>query len=115
MAVTIELLLYCITGILIVAAGLILLFFFVVAIYRLAFHPLARIPGPSLAAVSNIWLAFHVRKGRSRVLGKTLHHTYGPAVRVGPNEVWFNSEEAFKHIYGALLTLPYSLKSQTWL
>ncbi|KAF4508220.1 hypothetical protein G6O67_004629 [Ophiocordyceps sinensis] len=30
----------------------------------------------------------------------TLHQKYGDAVRVGPNEVWFNSKEAFDQIYG---------------
>ena len=71
-------------------------------VYRLLFHPLARIPGPKLAALSNVWQAHHVRDGRSCELGKTLHLKYGPVVRVGPNEVWFNSEEAFKEIYRTL-------------
>jgi hypothetical protein len=77
-----------------------LLSLFTVAIYRLIFHPLARVPGPRAAAISTIWQACHVRDGRSRELGKTLHKKYGPVVRVGPNEVWFNSGEAFKNIYG---------------
>ncbi|TDZ19584.1 Cytochrome P450 monooxygenase sdnT [Colletotrichum orbiculare MAFF 240422] len=34
-------------------------------------------------------------------LGKTLHRQYGSVVRVGPNEVWFDSVDAFKHIYRA--------------
>lgn len=70
-----------------------------VAVYRLCLHPLARVPGPRLAAVSNIWHALHVRDGRMLQLGKTLHKQYGPVVRVGPNEVWFDSKEAFKSIY----------------
>ncbi|KAH6842179.1 cytochrome P450 [Chaetomium sp. MPI-CAGE-AT-0009] len=60
-----------------------------------------QVPGPRAAAVSNIWQACHVRDGRARELGKTLHQKYGPVVRVGPNEVWFNSGEAFKNIYRA--------------
>ncbi len=71
----------------------------ILVIYRLFFHPLARIPGPRLAAVSNIWHARQVRDGRARELGKSLHQRYGPVVRVGPNEVWFNSAEAFREIY----------------
>jgi hypothetical protein len=70
------------------------------AIYHLLLHPLARIPGPRLAALSNIWQGLYVRKGRTRELGRTLHRTYGPIVRVGPSEVWLNSREAFKQIYG---------------
>jgi hypothetical protein len=68
-------------------------------VYRLFFHPLAHVPGPRLAAISNIWQARHVRDGRARELGKVLHRVYGPVVRVGPNEVWFNSAEAFREIY----------------
>ncbi|KAK2040622.1 cytochrome P450 [Colletotrichum somersetense] len=69
--------------------------------YRLLLHPLARVPGPRLAAISNVWYAWQVRKGRMLKMGKTLHKRYGPAVRVGPNEVWFDSADAFKHIYRA--------------
>jgi hypothetical protein len=71
-----------------------------VALYRLLLHPLAQVPGPKLAAVSNVWHARHVRNGSIFLLGKSLHEKYGPVVRVGPNEVWCNSKEAFKHIYG---------------
>lgn len=77
-----------------------------IIIYRLVFHPLAGIPGPKLAAVSNIWHAYHVKNGRMVHLGKTLHRQYGPVVRVGPNEVWFNSKEACQTIYGKVLLPP---------
>ncbi|PFH57175.1 hypothetical protein XA68_15404 [Ophiocordyceps unilateralis] len=72
-----------------------------VAMYRLWLHPLAHVPGPRLAAVSNIWYALQIRNGRGVELATTLHRKYGEAVRVGPNEVWFNSSEAFDQIYGA--------------
>ncbi|KAK4120126.1 cytochrome P450 [Parathielavia appendiculata] len=72
---------------------------FTIAIYRILFHPLARVPGPRVAALSNIWQGLYVRKGRIHELAKTLHKQYGPVVRVGPNEVWFNSREAFRQIY----------------
>jgi hypothetical protein len=70
-----------------------------IAVYRLYFHPLSRIPGPRLAALSNIWQAYHARNGRMLELGKTLHRRYGKAVRVGPSSVWFDSKEAFSKIY----------------
>ncbi|PIA93190.1 Pisatin demethylase [Cercospora beticola] len=70
-------------------------------IYRLFFHPLARVPGPRLAAISNVWYAYHARNGDMLRLGKTLHRKYGHAVRVGPNEVWFDSKKAFAKIYSA--------------
>ncbi|KAK1753876.1 cytochrome P450 monooxygenase sdnT [Echria macrotheca] len=81
--------------------GAILLVSLLTAIYRLTLHPLSAIPGPKWAAVSNIWLARHVRDGRMLALGKRLHDDFGPVVRVGPNEVWFNSRDAFRLIYNA--------------
>nr|A0A1B4XBI3.1 RecName: Full=Cytochrome P450 monooxygenase sdnT; AltName: Full=Sordarin/hypoxysordarin biosynthesis cluster protein C [Sordaria araneosa]BAV32164.1 cytochrome P450 monooxygenase [Sordaria araneosa] len=75
--------------------------FVALAIYRAHLHPLAAIPGPKLAALSSAWQAYHARNGRMLVLGKTLHAVYGPIVRVGPNEVWLNSPDAFRSIYGA--------------
>ncbi|KAK5654755.1 hypothetical protein OQA88_7080 [Cercophora sp. LCS_1] len=72
-----------------------------IVLYRLFFHPLSLIPGPRLAAISSIWYAHHVRDGRMLKVATTLHKKYGPAVRVGPNEVWFDSREAFSIIYGA--------------
>jgi hypothetical protein len=71
----------------------------VVIFYRLFLHPLSRVPGPRLAAISNIWHAYYARNGRMLELGKNLHKKYGPVVRVGPNEVWFDSVEAFKTMY----------------
>lgn len=70
-----------------------------VALYRLYLHPLARVPGPKLAAVSNIWHAYHARNGHMFELACTLHQKYGEVVRVGPDELWFNSIEAFDKIY----------------
>ncbi|KAB5549552.1 cytochrome P450 [Coniochaeta sp. 2T2.1] len=72
-----------------------------ISLYRLFLHPLSSVPGPKSAALSNAWLAWHARNGRVRELGKTLHRKYRPVVRVGPNEVWFDSKEAFKFIYNA--------------
>lgn len=74
----------------------------VVVTYRLHFHPLANVPGPRWAAVSNVWDALQVRNGRVGQLAIALHQKYGDAVRVGPNEVWFNSKEAFAQIYGTV-------------
>ncbi|KAG5953282.1 hypothetical protein E4U53_006144 [Claviceps sorghi] len=70
-----------------------------IALYRITLHPLARIPGPKLAAVSNVWYARKIARGSLAKLGLELHRKYGDIVRVGPNEVWFNTTEAFDQIY----------------
>ncbi|KAJ4165449.1 hypothetical protein LMH87_007082 [Akanthomyces muscarius] len=67
--------------------------------HRLFLGPLSRIPGPRLAALSNLWYARHARNGSTAAMAKQLHRQYGPAVRVGPKEVWFNTKEAYDQIY----------------
>lgn len=81
-----------------------------VGVYRVTLHPLSRVPGPRLAALSNVWYAYQVRNGRAAHLGRTIHLKYGPVVRVGPNEVWMNSKLAFKTIYSATRYTTPSLK-----
>ncbi|ATY60716.1 Cytochrome P450 [Cordyceps militaris] len=71
--------------------------------HRLFFDPFSRIPGPRLAAVSNIWFAYHTRNGATAAMAKKLHRRYGPVVRVGPTEVWFDTKEAFDQIYNRRL------------
>ncbi|KAK4176540.1 putative cytochrome P450 E-class, group I [Triangularia setosa] len=71
------------------------------AVYRVYLHPLARIPGPKLAALSSAWLGRYVISGRVRELTRRLHEEYGAVVRVGPGEVWVCSAEGFRGIYVA--------------
>lgn len=68
-------------------------------VYRLYLHPLAKIPGPRLAAITSLWYVYQVRQGRMAVLNKDLHKKYGPVVRISPNDVSFDSKEAFQAIY----------------
>ncbi|KAG5993959.1 hypothetical protein E4U43_003351 [Claviceps pusilla] len=82
-------------GVLVMAAVTIV----TVALYRITLHPLARIPGPKLAAMSNVWYARKIARGKMAKLGLDLHRRYGDVVRVGPDEVWFNTTEAFDQIY----------------
>ena len=70
-----------------------------VVVYRLFFHPLARIPGPKTGAITTLWFAYQARKGRARELTQMLHDKYGPIVRVTPNMVWFNTAEGFREVY----------------
>jgi hypothetical protein len=87
-------------GVLSVLPAVLICYLSGVVLYRLFLHPLARVPGPKAAALSNVWYARHVRDGRMLQLAKGMHRDYGPAVRVGPNEVWFDSKEAFRIVYG---------------
>lgn len=85
-------------------------FFSVICVYNLCLHPLSSVPGPRSAAMSNLWLARHARDGRLAELARSLHEQHGEAVRVGPNEVWFNSKTAFKAIYSKLNCLHWVMR-----
>lgn len=59
------------------------------------------IPGPKTFAFTKWRLAFEDWRGtRTRTI-HILHQKYGPVVRIGPNEVSFNSLSALRTIYGA--------------
>ncbi|KAI8623342.1 benzoate 4-monooxygenase cytochrome P450 [Xylariaceae sp. FL1651] len=68
--------------------------------YNLLYHPLAKLPGPRLAAVSNISYSYWFLGGRQPYKILDLHLKYGPVVRLAPNEVSFNSAASWRDIYG---------------
>jgi hypothetical protein len=67
--------------------------------YILFLHPLASIPGPKRALLNYKWYSLMVRDGRARDIALKLHKRYGHAVRIDVNEVWFDTENAFRIIY----------------
>ena len=80
-------------SLLVPVAAAVLLYYALRSVYRLLFHPLARIPGPKLAALSTIYetyfdlLAAPGDGGRFYWQIERLHARHGPIVRIGPNEV----------------------------
>src|SRR5271156_5155469 len=70
------------------------------AIRRLYFSPLSKVPGPKLAAVSTLYYTFHEFYGDRHFFIDRLHHKYGPLVRIGPNYVSISEPSAVKEIYG---------------
>ncbi|KAK5037070.1 hypothetical protein LTR13_004875 [Exophiala sideris] len=84
--------------------------------YRLTLHPLAKYPGPILWAISPVPSIYYLLIGRISFQYKILHDKYGrglgltqpdfvlreagPVVRVMPNELAFNTAQAFEDIYG---------------
>lgn len=66
----------------------------------LVLSPLSRIPGPKPFAITRWRLACEDWKGTSTRAIYELHQKFGPAVRIGPSMVSFNSLTALRTIYG---------------
>ncbi|KAK8221457.1 cytochrome P450 [Phyllosticta capitalensis] len=68
-------------------------------LYQAVLHPLAKYPGPRLAAVINLWKAYHVAVGDYEHAILALHQKYGSVVRIGPNHVDISSADAVKDVF----------------
>ncbi|PSN72204.1 cytochrome P450, partial [Corynespora cassiicola Philippines] len=69
--------------------------------YRRRIHPLSRYPGPFWYSVSTIPAGISLLRGRYAFENKRLHDKYGKSlIRVSPNELSFNTAQAFQDIYG---------------
>ncbi|ANZ73633.1 BA75_01641T0 [Komagataella pastoris] len=68
-------------------------------IYPLYFHPLSKVPGPKVAAITRQWILYQTwSENRNKTILK-LHHKYGTIVRIGPNEVDISDASYIKDIY----------------
>ncbi|KAJ6021301.1 cytochrome P450 monooxygenase [Penicillium herquei] len=67
--------------------------------YRLFLHPLAKYPGPPLAAITNWYSAYHAWKGNLHTHNRKLHEKYGDIIRYGPNSIDFNTHSGMNTIY----------------
>jgi cytochrome P450 len=74
-----------------------LTFYLIISSYLRLFH----FPGPRVYSFTKWRLAYDDYTGRRTRKIHALHQQYGQAVRIGPNELSFNSLSALKSIYGA--------------
>ncbi|KAL8920142.1 MAG: hypothetical protein Q9172_004624 [Xanthocarpia lactea] len=72
---------------------------FVVGLYRLFLHPLAKIPGPFIAKFTSLWHVYHNYRGNDSTLIRELHRQQGKIVRIGPNAVDIADGAALQPIY----------------
>ncbi|XP_014550458.1 hypothetical protein COCVIDRAFT_43024 [Bipolaris victoriae FI3] len=70
-------------------------------IYNLFFHPLRKIPGPWMAAMTPLPDFWHdaVRRGNYIWEIQKMHRKYGPIVRINPNEVHIDDPSYYQNIY----------------
>ncbi|KAJ5555406.1 hypothetical protein N7535_007841 [Penicillium sp. DV-2018c] len=83
------------------AAGCLLVLWVTYSIvYAFYLSPLRSFPGPKLWAISRIPSNASVLRGHNHLDILALHKQYGPILRIGPNELAFNTPQAFRDIYG---------------
>lgn len=69
--------------------------------YRLSpLHPLYKYPGPPLARITKFYFVFGSMSGKQYLWAKKIHDKYGDIVRIGPNELSFNSPSYVHPILG---------------
>ncbi|KAF2634512.1 cytochrome P450 [Massarina eburnea CBS 473.64] len=70
-------------------------------VYRLVLHPLAKFPGPRLAAATTWYEAYYdiVQGGQYSKKISELHDLYGPVLRVTPDEIHIRDSRFFDTVY----------------
>ncbi|KAH8157980.1 hypothetical protein CIB48_g10264 [Xylaria polymorpha] len=76
-------------------------FFAAKVIYRLYFHPLAKFPGPKLAAGTFLYEGYYdaIKRGKYVHKIEELHRQYGPIIRINPQEIHVYDPTFFDSVY----------------
>ena len=85
------------------------------AVHNLYLHSLSHFPGPRLWAISRIPYVWNLAKGDLTQRTKDLHESYGPIVRLAPNELSFIDGQAWHDIYGRHHGKPSFPKNPLWM
>ncbi|KAL6796896.1 cytochrome P450 [Trichoderma sp. SZMC 28012] len=73
--------------------------FFSSLVYKLAFHPLAKYPGPLIASLTDWYTVYWIAEGGRHLELDKQHKKYGKFVRFGPNRLSINSAKASRDLH----------------
>ncbi|KAF2667975.1 trichodiene oxygenase [Microthyrium microscopicum] len=70
-------------------------------VYRITFHPLAKFPGPKLAAMSTMYEFWFdgIKGGKYTQEVARMHSQYGPIIRIGPEQLHCNDPAFTDKVY----------------
>ncbi|KAF5579169.1 cytochrome P450 monooxygenase monooxygenase, partial [Fusarium subglutinans] len=75
--------------------------FSIIVTYRLLFSPLAKFPGPKIAASTHLYESYYDywKQGQYYKVIQRMHEKYGPIVRVTPDELLINDPDFYDTVY----------------
>lgn len=79
---------------------LLTVFIFYYTLPYITFTAARDIPGPFLAAFSNLWLLYQSRLARRSIAVDAAHAKYGKFVRIQPNHISIADDAAIPIVYG---------------
>ncbi|KAF2708717.1 cytochrome P450 [Pleomassaria siparia CBS 279.74] len=85
-----------------------------IIIWRLYFSPVAKFPGPKLAAITSLYEFYYdfVKKGRYCYEIERMHKVYGPIVRINPRELSICDSDYYDKLYVGGYVRPTEIDAQ---
>ncbi|KAG5748289.1 hypothetical protein H9Q70_009044 [Fusarium xylarioides] len=83
------------------SVAFVILRFSIIVAYRLLFSPLAKFPGPKIAASTHLYESYYDywKQGQYYKVIQRMHEKYGPIVRVTPDELSINDPDFYDTVY----------------